>query len=307
LSDVRIRSYRPTDERGVIDVWNATLVVDPLPDDEWRGRFLLDPNFRRDNLLVAQLGDQIAGFVLGMRDGSQDAWIVAFGVRPDMQRRGIGTKLFTTLFDKWQREDVRQVTISSYVPGYITPGVDIHAYASAIAFLEQVGATELYRPVSMKANLTGYRLSEGLGEKERLLNGEGFTFRAARPLDTLPLVEFAEEHFGTPWRNDIASVLRELFVGDPHRVTLQVVLEGERIVGYAQSRAERFGPFGVDARLRGRGIGGVLLAQALLNMRRRGFHSAWFLWTSDRTAKLYGEHGFELVRRFAVFKKELNP
>jgi GNAT superfamily N-acetyltransferase len=307
LSDVRIRSYRPTDERGVLDVWNAALDVDPLTDEEWRGRFLLDPNFRRDNLLVAESGDTVAGFVLGMRDGSDDAWVVAFAVRPESQRQGIGTKLFSSLFNSWKDAGIRQVTISSYVPGYITPGVDVHAYAAAIDFLGHVGATELYRPVSMKANLTGYRIPDSILEKEQLLHGEGYTFRAARPLDTLPLIEFAEEHFGTPWRNDIASVLRELFVGDPNRVTLQVVLKGERIVGYAQTRAERFGPFGVDARLRGRGIGGVLLAQALLNMRRRGFHSAWFLWTSDRTAKLYGEHGFELVRRFAVFKKELNP
>ena len=40
-------------------------------------------------------------------------------------------------------------------------------------------------------------------------------------------------------------------------------------------------------------------------MRAQGFHSAWFLWTSDRTAKLYGQHGFAEVRRFVMMSQEI--
>jgi GNAT superfamily N-acetyltransferase len=84
-----------------------------------------------------------------------------------------------------------------------------------------------------------------------------------------------------------------------------VAEQGGQIIGYAQSRNERFGPFGVNEEFRGQGIGAVLLSNVLLSMRSKGFHCAWFLWTSDRAAKLYREHGFDEVRRFALMSKTI--
>ncbi|HYI26003.1 MAG TPA: GNAT family N-acetyltransferase, partial [Thermomicrobiales bacterium] len=95
-------------------------------------------------------------------------------------------------------------------------------------------------------------------------------------------------------------VLAEQFGGDPAQTTLQIATDNGEIVGYAQSRGERFGPFGVSESQRGRGVGAVLLATTLQAMRARGFHCAWFLWTSDRAVTLYRRHGFEEVRRFAL-------
>ena len=57
----------------------------------------------------------------------------------------------------------------------------------------------------------------------------------------------------------------------------------------------------------GRGIGAVLLTCTLQAMRARGYHCAWFLWTDDRAAKLYRQHGFEEARRFALMRIPLNP
>jgi hypothetical protein len=54
-------------------------------------------------------------------------------------------------------------------------------------------------------------------------------------------------------------------------------------------------------------MSGTGFFDALLTMRSRGFHCAWLLWTSDRTAKLYGQHGFEQVRRFVMMDKTLDP
>jgi len=88
-------------------------------------------------------------------------------------------------------------------------------------------------------------------------------------------------------------------------VGMMVAFRGEEVVGYAQHRAERFGPFGVNPDLRSRGIGRVLLAHMLLEMRKKGYHAAWFLWTGDYAAKLYSQCGFHEVRRFAVLKKDL--
>ena len=80
-----------------------------------------------------------------------------------------------------------------------------------------------------------------------------------------------------------------------------------RIIGFCQHEHEHFGPFGVSDEYQGKGIGTVLLARTMYQMRLRGCHSAWVLWTGDRALKgVYGRLGFKLTRRFAIMKKELS-
>src|SRR5690606_5769231 len=88
--------------------------------------------------------------------------------------------------------------------------------------------------------------------------------------------------------------------------SILVATDGERIVGYCQFDGEHFGPFGVAESHQGRGIGGVLLAQTLLHMRKRGLHAVFVLWTGERAARgVYGKLGFEITRRFALMRKEI--
>ena len=68
---------------------------------------------------------------------------------------------------------------------------------------------------------------------------------------------------------------------------------------------ERFGPFGVNEALRGRGIGRVLLAAMLSEMLKKGFHVAWFMSTSDAAARLYALCGFHETRRYATLRLSL--
>jgi GNAT superfamily N-acetyltransferase len=68
--------------------------------------------------------------------------------------------------------------------------------------------------------------------------------------------------------------------------------------------AERFGPFGVDPNLRRIGLGKVLLYRCLDQMRSRGLHNAWFLWTGldEPAGHLYARVGFHVSRQFAVLR-----
>jgi ribosomal protein S18 acetylase RimI-like enzyme len=306
-SDVIVRPYQAADEEHLVTLWNASMWADPIDALAWRSRYLLDPNFDPNSCIVATSNGAPCGFVLGMTQReatNSDAWIVGFGVSPSHRRQGIGRALFTTLENKWRTSGIDRITIGPYIPSYVTPGVDESSYPEAIAFLEAMGATTLNRPLSMKASLTGYQPASSAVETTARLAAEGVTIRPAVPADILPLLDFLEEHF-PHWRGDATGVMLELFGSEPRQVTLHIAEENGTIIGYAQSRAERFGPFGVNESCRGRGIGAALLAHVLPAMRARGFHCAWFLWTSARAAKLYREHGFEEVRRFALMAKSL--
>lgn len=311
VSGYKIRPYNAGDEAGLLLAWNSAMWADPLDAYRWRSTYLLDPNFTPEECLVAEEvdGGGIVGFVLGFTEkhgDAADAWIVGFGVVPGHRRKGIGTALIERLKETWRARGVPTIHVGPYIPSYLTPGVDVSAYADGIAFLKTIGAVEGGRPVSMKADLTNYRVREGVGPLRERLAAEGIGFRAATAEDILPLLAFMEEHFAH-WVPDARRALQGIVRGDAATTTLHVATDNGAIIGYAQTGRERFGPFGVNEAYRGRGIGGVLLSRVLVAMRAQGYHSAWFLWTSDRTAKLYGEHGFEEVRRFQMMDLPLDP
>lgn len=308
-----IRPYAAGDETALLDCWQRTMWADPIDLRTWRARYLLDPHFDPRNCPVAVTGDTVAGFILGfdrsvttdpLHATGRDAWLVAFGVDEAHRRQGIATALLDALVTRWSTDGVARLQAGPWIPGYLTPGVDVTAYPEAIAMLATLGGRELGRSLSMRAMLTGYRAAAGTDDTEHRLRTEGLVVRPVEARDILPLIAFLEREF-PHWRGDATDVLQALFAGDGRHVTMHIALDRGEIAGYAQSRLERFGPFGVDERQRGRGIGAVLLSRTLRAMRAQAFHTAWFLWTSDRAARLYQHHGFTEVRRFASITIDL--
>jgi GNAT superfamily N-acetyltransferase len=284
----------------LIAAWNLALWADPIDASTWRSRYLADPNFRRETCPVAVEDSEVVGFLLGFLPphGVRTASIVGFGVVPEARRHGVATALFRTFEATCRDSGCEAMLVGPYVPSYIAPGIDVDAYPEAIAFCDASAITEVARPLSMKASLTARSFTvptEPTG---------GIDVRTAGPSDVLPCLEFVRAAF-PEWSDDVTGVVRER-EGPLHRqASLQVAMAGEHCVGFAMSRAERFGPFGVEPAVRGRGVGGRLLEATLATMRRQGFHTAWFLWTSDQAARLYERHGFQKVRRFSLRRKVL--
>jgi ribosomal protein S18 acetylase RimI-like enzyme len=99
--------------------------------------------------------------------------------------------------------------------------------------------------------------------------------------------------------------MARVLLGEPP-ARLILAREGGRVLGFVHHEGERFGPIGVAAPERGRGLGRVLMFRALAAMREEGFRIAWFLWSDDATARrLYHPGGFREVRRFAILRKDL--
>ena len=291
---------------------NAALWADPINPATWRTKVLLDPNFDPAGCLVAEVDGRVRGFLLTLvrrvpffNDGLQPerAWITAFGVAPEWQGQGLGRRLLDVALDRLRELGRETVALSPYVPNYFTPGVDVAAYAPGLDFLTRHGFEVLDRPLSMRAELTGFRPPPAIAETAARLRADGIEIRLAEPVDIVPVLEFIPKHFSWDWHREASGVFLDLFAGDPRQVSLLVAVKDGEILGYAEHRAERFGPFGVDPQLRGRGIGRVLLAATLTEMRKKNYHAAWFLWTGDDAARLYAQCGFREVRRFAVLQR----
>lgn len=182
----------------------------------------------------------------------------------------------------------------------------MNAHPGAIEFFSKNGFVEVYRPLSMDASLLKLRTPEWVLEKERQLESEGVAFETFEPRHILPLLEFMRQEFPGDWQRYIRETMIGIALGQYWPNQLWVAVGGATVLGFAQHEGEHFGPFGVAAAQRGRGIGAVLLFKCLHTMRDNGRHNAWFLWTDDKTAKLYAEAGFVETRRYAVMRKVMD-
>lgn len=203
----------------------------------------------------------------------------------------------------FRNQGVTTIQVGPWVPAYLTPGIDKDSYPGAVEFFTANGYQTGGKPVSMRALLTGYVPAAGVEDVGDKLGRTGIDIRPATVADSLPLLVFAREHFAH-WESYVRANLRALVAANDGS-TLHVALHSGEVIGFALTNGERFGPFGVNEAYRGQGVGAVLLSRALCAMRARNIHTAWFLWTSDQTARLYSRHGFEIVRRFTMMRKVL--
>ncbi len=314
MHTVRIEPFAGEWLQGVVAVLQAALHADPISPSLFVRKVLLDPNFEPEGARVALRGERVVGFGLALarRTPLEDAppdtdrgYLTLMGVHPDYQRQGIGTRLLEQLEDFLRARARRVVLVSPYAPHYFLPGIDIHAYAGALAFFQRHGYQEVYRPLAMSCNLWQLRIPDWVREREQVLRQEGVVVEPYRAELLLPLMRFLKAEFAGDWQRVAREAIARIETGEnPQRLYL-AHQQGE-VLGFSHFENERFGPIGVARAQRGRGIGQVLMFHTLQAMRQQGLHTAYFLWSDDRTAeRLYHAAGFVEARRFAVLRKEL--
>jgi len=312
---MEIRPYRGTDETELLGVWRTAMFADPLSEELFRTKVLLDPNFQPANLPVSIEAGRVVGFALGITRQvplflqglePESSWVTAFGVDPEFRGRGIGNALFEYLFEKFGAEGRKTLEIAPYVPNYFIPGIDRQAYSDTILFLEKLGFTRTSDAISMGADLTNFQIPSELLELERKREAEdGVTIRPVVSADLPELMPFLVEHFGWDWYRHAGDYLLEYFGDSSSQICFLVARVHGEIVGFCQQRRERFGPFGVNPAYRNKGIGRLLLFRCLEIMRSKHNYFAYFLWTGEDAARLYSLAGFKRRREFTLFKKVL--
>ncbi|MFF8907833.1 GNAT family N-acetyltransferase [Streptomyces olivaceoviridis] len=301
----------------LVEAWRRSAPADPITPDRFRSLVLLDANFDPEGLRVAVDGDRVVGAAYAVRrltpmSGTdlepEQGWIPFFFVDPAARGRGLGRRLLTDALD-WLRGHGRtRVDFSSYTPNYILPGLDAETYPEAAKLLDSLGFQTLYEAAAMDRGLVGYRFPGTAARRRDELTARGHRFATPSDDDLVDLLALAGSRFNPDW----ARAIREcLAAGTPlDRIVVARDPSG-RLAGWAMHGAyasadERFGPFGVLEEMRGTGLGTVLLHLVLERMRARGAHSAWFLWTGERSpaGRLYRAAGFTTTRVFRVLRRE---
>ncbi|MBA4493243.1 GNAT family N-acetyltransferase [Paenactinomyces guangxiensis] len=311
------RHYLPSDEIEIVRLWNRCLPRDPITPKRFRNLVLLDANFDPEGLRLAFDGEQLIGCVYAVRrclpmHGTnlepENGWIPFFFVAESYRNQGVGKQLFNEAFQFLHKAGRKQVFFASYAPNYILPGMDKEAYPDGYSFLQKLGFRVQYSPVAMDRSLVGFMIPEEVKAlKDRRIK-EGYTFEQVRDGDLYRLIRFATEVFNPDW----GRAIREGILQGLPLERIRVAKHQNQIVGFClyggyEGVPERFGPFGVDPGQQGKGLGKILLTDALAAMRAEGLHGAWFLWTGEESPAgyLYKKTGFHFTRQFHVMRKRL--
>lgn len=311
-----IRRFEGRDTASLLECWERALPLDGVTREIFERKVLLDQNYERDSLVVAEADRRIVGFItcfvlnkpiekVGHREDT--GFITVFGVHPDYRHRGIGTALLEAAEAFFRQRQRKFVCIAPYTPNYFVPGVDKERYADGVAFLTKRGFVEYAEGIAADALISKFEIPPEILAKERELAEQGIIVRHYEPDDLVDYIEFQRQHMPGPWVEDTRRNLIEMTYGRFPADAIWLAVDRGKIIGFCQNEREHFGPFGVSDAYQGRGIGSVLLARTLYQMRLNGYHSAWVLWTGERALKgVYGRLGFQLTRRFAIMKKELS-
>lgn len=307
--------YSDNHRSQILELWSRALPLDAVNEGMLETRVLLDDNFDPETFLLAYEGSDLAGFLIGTHakrnplgdadpDGSR-CWITALAVEPSMNLNSIGTALIAEAEKKFGALGKKDCLVSTYPPGYFTPGIDQKNYAPLLNLFLSHGYTKQRDAISMDASIVLFRVSDSVTQKQEELRKDGIEIRPYRRSDLLRFLSFLETTMPTDWVRVERRNLRKIADGGFTEEQITVVLHHDEIIGYCQFEGAHFGPFGVSDKYQGRGIGTVLLARTIERMKRDGHHDAWVMWTDDIAAKVYGKFGFKETRRFAILKKEL--
>jgi predicted N-acetyltransferase YhbS len=282
----------------------------------FESRILLDDNFDPDYFLLARDNNALVGCILGayakrMPLGDADpngtrSWITALAVDPLVDMTRVGGMLLRELGQKFAAIGKTECFVSTYPPGYFTPGVDQNNSTSLLKCYLDNGYIKVREALSMDSSIVLFQAGKAVEEKEKQLRQRGIQIRPYRREDLLRFLKFLELTMPSDWVRVERRNLKKMSEGGFNENQITVVAHEDEIIGYCQFEGSHFGPFGVSDKYQGQGIGTVLLARTIERMKTEGFHDAWVMWTDDLAAKVYGKFGFKETRRFAILRKEFH-
>lgn len=290
--------------------------VDPLSSFEaWPSRRDLNEKLaqvlaegRQDRWLVAQVGEQAAGYshIAGWPEGDGTWVYLTLGwVLPEWRSRGIGTAML-----HWAEDRIRRLAAAEQ------PGARFEFAANAsstekeaTSLLVHEGYRAEYTVLEMGLDLSAPTLAHSLPP--------GTDVRPALPNHYLLIATnigeaYQHEYEGGRFREEFDPV--DYAVGlsaSKHDPSLwQVAWAGDQVIGQVLSiiqngRAEVF-EVSVRPDWRRRGLGRALLARALLVLRARGVDAIRLGTVSEfrtRARDLYRSVGFRVLKEFPRYRK----
>jgi GNAT superfamily N-acetyltransferase len=240
------------------------------------------PKLSQSTLLISER----QGFLLGNLTQKDMAFLSYLYVESDSRREGIGSALITSFLELARNQQFKQIVISGFTgnaPGYLQPGVNLETEKDALQLFHNHGFKNLDNAYSMERLLTD-RIELPVNEEWEICHPN---------LDDVgSLIDAISHSVPGEW----TTIFKERFDLNPRQL---LIAKNKDLIGaYSTWQDSRFGPIGVRPECRGQGLGQLLLAHTLENMRQQGANQARFSWSDRENLKFYQSSGFNITKSF---------
>lgn len=298
--NMRIRTVRPRDQGDLLRLWNDSAHYDPLTAALLEEKIQGDPDFESALCLVAEAGEAIVGFGVGVVRQvvqSRRGFVKLLAVDPIHRRQGIARAILHRLETGLASRGATTIRIHESAPNYLTPGIDLR-YGEGISLVESAG----YERVGEARNLVVDCRDEAFALPLWPATSAVEVRRAERH-EYAALRDFLHDNFWPGWGAEVFAALENA----PPAVYL-ALRDGE-IVGFAAYDANNrntgwFGPMGVSGDQRHSGVGSVLLRRCLGDIQAQGHTIATIPW-ADAVPFYEKCVAAKLSRSFARYEKKL--
>lgn len=285
---------------------NLSLSEDTISDRTLRRITFDDPNYDSKYALVAIEDEIPIGFVLGVRrkkepkeliDAQKNlAWIKVFAVREGYRGKKVATSLFDELEKRLKEDGSEKIRISDFPGWHLFCGIDLK-YQDGISFLQRRDYKKVGEAVDYEIDLLNFYVPRRILE----LNIKPAIVRRAKKEDENKVLGWVRSEFSVFWEY-------EAKVGFSYeKPKLWIAEDDTGVVGfsvYSALEPHWFGPIGVSAKTRLKGIGSILLFNCLKSMREEGQRIAVIPWTSH--LYFYTQvPGIRRIRHYWIMEKKL--
>ena len=286
---------------------------------------VLDPNYRDDDLYLALENGEVRSIVfLGLmrmripKDLEERfkglAWLKAVGCvnnsAPHLD------KLLEYVEDRLRCLGFTKVLVYGYSPWYLAPGPDVR-YEEVVRVLRRRGYSLFTtsidylgeeaegggRTVDYLVDMEHFYVPNNVIEKRRMLEEQGYKFEDVHGPAVEEVANWVEKHFGFVWATETRLSGKRPWAGVVVARKLGGGIAGFAV--YGATTVYRFGPIGTEAAERGKGVGTVLLYEALMRIRLSGVRIAVIPWTGHLFFYA-GVPGVCGIRKYFIFQKKLS-
>lgn len=310
---MKIRTYQEKDYKALYALYNKVFYADPVSEEFFLEHLILSPNFQEEGVFLAEEDGLLKGALVSqIEKGYLNPYTppVPSGTRAVSMMPPLVTDLETgrALLEEAEKyfkaQDRNFVKVASYGPTLFPDSLDKDAYPLIVELLEEASYTFNGCYYSMGRSLINYKPSEKIREKIRAAAERGIYAKVCEFADVEAVKKFFQNG-GLKGR--VLNLVQKIRAHELDQVI--IIRNEEEVLGYCQYKyyddAERVGPFGVAQKMRGQGLGQVMVAKLLEVMAMRGFHYVYFASCSEANTHFYGKNGFEVFRVKNLYYKEI--
>ncbi|MCK9537380.1 MAG: GNAT family N-acetyltransferase [Bacilli bacterium] len=326
---MEIKKFETAMIKDVIDLWNESVcpysVYAPFTEAVFREKFLNNPQFDEDGLVVAYFNGKIVGFGnaiyhnQGKAPSETPGYITCVAVDKNYWRKGIGTTILHTLENFLKQRGktfVRNlffnpVKLEWYVPGYCRhehPNAPAIPFNSPFYFLLLANGYNVNgQEDAYHVDLKNYCLPDAVVERMRANEADGYTITIYDSSKHYGFDELFAALKSEDWRNQINNNLKK----DKPNPILIAQKDGE-ILGFtgplstlSSGRAYLAG-LAVHPKAQRRGLGKSLFCMLCEESKKNGAEfMTLHTGVTNPAREIYLYAGMRVVQSFAIMRKEL--